>query len=672
MRLLTIALTFLVLAFSAGPASAAEGQAEAAAGAKLVLKVQKPLAGSPRVIVKGPGGLRRVARSTRVIEGLPEGRYRVFAPTVRTRRWFSKPQVSRRGFRIGENTRKVSVRVSYWDTISTDTVRAKEGADLGLSWTDENDGVLRSRANYPVGSVVASAPTDNVPNGYLLRIVSASGPSGGVYTYRVAPATLTEAIPRGDFSAEMSLELGPGGAQASAGEKKALATCSGSAKASAEMGLHGELPVEFDADWSLFGEDSFTVTARPKFEFRAVAELSGSGSCKVNERQLWKHTFGTIVVWVGPVPVVITPELAAAAGANMGVTGTATAEARVGLGGELKARASSGGLSVSKKGPNFERSATVTTEASGSVFVYGKAYFTGKLYGLVGPYVSVTVGPELSVDINANPWWKLGARVKGGVGIKVPALGIDKSKDDLYNGFFNLLDAGGPLKKPSNPNPAGPGPPPSSPVIDDLTGPGISGAGGEGFVGDSEQFAKLGGLTGGPTWVLTTGRVGEVNGDPSFFASTDFERAGHPLLTSLAGYETRDAALYTLDVVPTGNTLKITYIFASEEYPEYVGSTFNDVMAVLVNGTNCALVPGTATPVSVNGINGLTNSSLYIDNAAGASGLNTVFDGVTVPLVCTVKVVPGAPVDIVFGVADASDGIYDSAVALPVNAIASE
>jgi hypothetical protein len=163
-----------------------------------------------------------------------------------------------------------------------------------------------------------------------------------------------------------------------------------------------------------------------------------------------------------------------------------------------------------------------------------------------------------------------------------------------------------------------------------------------------------------------------VNGEPEFFASTDFELPGNDLLSALSGQETHDAALYTVDVVPTGGTLRIRYIFASEEYPEYVGSAYNDVMAVLVNGTNCALVPGTATPVSVNGINHLTNSDLYIDNSSGASGLNTVFDGVTVTLTCTMPVTPGVPVDIVFGIADASDGILDSAIALPVDAISSE
>jgi hypothetical protein len=39
-------------------------------------------------------------------------------------------------------------------------------------------------------------------------------------------------------------------------------------------------------------------------------------------------------------------------------------------------------------------------------------------------------------------------------------------------------------------------------------------------------------------------------------------------------------------------------------------------------------------------------------------------DGLTVPLTCSVPVTPGQPVVVKIGVADTSDPVYDSAVAL--------
>lgn len=117
-------------------------------------------------------------------------------------------------------------------------------------------------------------------------------------------------------------------------------------------------------------------------------------------------------------------------------------------------------------------------------------------------------------------------------------------------------------------------------------------------------------------------------------------------------------------VVPTGSVLVVRYAFASEEFPEYVGSQYNDVMAVFVNGQNCAVVPSTTTPVSINSINHVTNPQYYVDNSTGASGYNTTMDGLTVPLECRVPVTPGAQVTVRIAVADASDAFCDSAVAL--------
>ena len=87
-----------------------------------------------------------------------------------------------------------------------------------------------------------------------------------------------------------------------------------------------------------------------------------------------------------------------------------------------------------------------------------------------------------------------------------------------------------------------------------------------------------------------------------------------------------------MTVVPKGPTLKVRYVFASEEYPEYAGSASNDVMAVRVGGVDCARVPGTSLAVSVDPTTAQTNSEFYVDNTAGAAGYGTTMDGLTVPL----------------------------------------
>lgn len=62
---------------------------------------------------------------------------------------------------------------------------------------------------------------------------------------------------------------------------------------------------------------------------------------------------------------------------------------------------------------------------------------------------------------------------------------------------------------------------------------------------------------------------------------------------------TYDAVRSTATVLPEFDTLHVVYVSASEEYPEYVGSVYNDVMEVRVNGERCSAVPGTGLPEEI-------------------------------------------------------------------------
>jgi outer membrane protein OmpA-like peptidoglycan-associated protein len=72
------------------------------------------------------------------------------------------------------------------------------------------------------------------------------------------------------------------------------------------------------------------------------------------------------------------------------------------------------------------------------------------------------------------------------------------------------------------------------------------------------------------------------------------------------------------DFVPMGNSVQFNYQFGSDEYPEYVGSPYNDVFAFFISDenstSNIALVPGKSIPVSINNINARSDSAYFIDN----------------------------------------------------------
>ncbi|WP_104435570.1 choice-of-anchor L domain-containing protein [Kineococcus xinjiangensis] len=184
-------------------------------------------------------------------------------------------------------------------------------------------------------------------------------------------------------------------------------------------------------------------------------------------------------------------------------------------------------------------------------------------------------------------------------------------------------------------------------------------------VGGGDQWGHLDGFVPGKkAWVLSTGHISNALGSPDKFASTELNRPGDSELSALAGFPTHDAASYEVTLIPEGDNLHVRYVFASEEYPEFVGSAFNDVMSVRVDGKLCSNVPGTDEPVAVNTINAIYNSKFYVDNANGAAGYATSMDGLTTPLTCSVPVTPGKAVTVKIALADTSDESYDSAVAL--------
>ena len=122
---------------------------------------------------------------------------------------------------------------------------------------------------------------------------------------------------------------------------------------------------------------------------------------------------------------------------------------------------------------------------------------------------------------------------------------------------------------------------------------------------------------------------------------------------------THDAAVLEFDVVTTTPVFTISYVFASEEYREYVDHEFNDVFAFYVDGVNIALTPGSSNAVAINTINHLRNTNLYRDNETGT---DTQFDGFTVPMLAVGFVEAKTSHHIKIAIADTADSILDSAV----------
>lgn len=184
--------------------------------------------------------------------------------------------------------------------------------------------------------------------------------------------------------------------------------------------------------------------------------------------------------------------------------------------------------------------------------------------------------------------------------------------------------------------------------------------------------------------IMSTGRIQDAVGpNNQAGAGENMNQAGYGPLENLLNNAkpTYDAAVLKFDFVCESDKVQFRYVFASEEYPEYVGSEFNDIFAFFIQGPgitgnqNIALVPGTSQPVAINNVNAGSFSSYFINNGNGNPGNNSgssvQFDGWTKPFTASANVVPCQTYTITIAITDVSDGIYDSAVFLESSSFSS-
>ncbi|MEO5673838.1 MAG: choice-of-anchor L domain-containing protein [Chitinophagales bacterium] len=182
--------------------------------------------------------------------------------------------------------------------------------------------------------------------------------------------------------------------------------------------------------------------------------------------------------------------------------------------------------------------------------------------------------------------------------------------------------------------------------------------------------------------IFTSGLANNAIGpNNSCCQGLDNGNPGNALLQSLCGQNTFNACVLDFDVVLNVDTLRFNYVFGSDEYAEYVGSSFNDVFALWISGPgiignqNMAILPGTPYPVTISNVNCQGNSPYYICNdpanylcsaaytcPTNQSQTTLQYDGFTTVLEAKQEVQPGQTYHLEFAIADAGDGIFDSGV----------
>jgi gliding motility-associated-like protein len=222
------------------------------------------------------------------------------------------------------------------------------------------------------------------------------------------------------------------------------------------------------------------------------------------------------------------------------------------------------------------------------------------------------------------------------------------------------------------------------------------------FNGNPLQFGRFDkngsavGLDSGVVMGANAVNVLTGGGGVAIGASPDADLAAIGLIMGATGAQFGTAVI-EFDFIPTADSLKFRYIFASQEYSNYTCSVFNDCFGFFLSGpgingpysnnsSNLALIPGTTIPVGVNSVNSGVSSSgsntlclnatlqgtppascwpgcstpYFQSNVAGVQGMT----GMTIPMTAKAKVQCGVTYHIKLAIANFSDGGLPSYVFL--------
>ncbi|XYH99886.1 choice-of-anchor L domain-containing protein [Sorangium sp. So ce1128] len=208
-----------------------------------------------------------------------------------------------------------------------------------------------------------------------------------------------------------------------------------------------------------------------------------------------------------------------------------------------------------------------------------------------------------------------------------------------------------------------------APVVSNVSFTGANIAAGT-FTGGTEPIGFESGV------ILSSGNIASVVGpNAQDNVTTNNDLPGDADLDGLIpGFSTLDATVLEFDFeCPGTEALTFQYVFTSDEYNEFVNSSFNDVFGFFVNGTNVALIPGTATPVAINNVNcgnpydplagGHCDKFINNDLSDGGGAVCTEMDGLTVVFTAEAPVNPGVN-HIRLAIGDAGDQNLDSNIFL--------
>jgi hypothetical protein len=170
---------------------------------------------------------------------------------------------------------------------------------------------------------------------------------------------------------------------------------------------------------------------------------------------------------------------------------------------------------------------------------------------------------------------------------------------------------------------------------------------------------------GGTYGIITTGNAALVDD------ANTAENTGYGWFTNnpAMGTSVRDWNTYRFDLVASGatsNCLAFDFRFYSDEFPEFVGSQFNDAFIAQLGNPAITVDPTTGVITAPGNFAAGAGDMISVNESGPSStsaeaALGTTYDGATTLLTARAPVTPGAPNSLFLTIFDQGDSAYDSA-----------
>lgn len=438
------------------------------------------------VTVEGPDDYNEALTESTAVRGIPPGAYTIRAETVRVDGNAFVPVVKKQSVVIPQAGNR-TVHVRYFIIIPSGTVRvpAKSVEDLERHPGRSSTLTLRTIPHrVDKGDVLVAAVGPATPHGLIGRVTHVRRDGRGAYV-TVVPARLRDAVPRGYLSMNtpllaaattrrrlnVSLDRATGASIVTQQVRETVSCGGDSLTISGEVSVSASANIEIE--WGGFAEPIASATATGTVSQSASlrASAKAGASCSITKPIGTPIRYAPIVLQVGPVPVVVVPELrfliSAAGEVGIEVTTAITENAEV-TAGLMYADGGFSPIATSAVDFGFE---PPTASIEGSVTGTLTAQLLLSMYGVGGPTIEFDAYLRFAGSSTADPPWTLVGGFTADVNLSIPILGF---KVEAIANVLTLervlaqgsspVPTGTPPPAPSTPPPTtGPSPPPSPP-----------------------------------------------------------------------------------------------------------------------------------------------------------------------------------------------------------------